>query len=102
MTTTGAAGSERAAAVDGRAGTGPEDTGHGGRGHDVATRWIGSAWSDQVIVWAWVPFAALGWLLAGTVAMAVAATYAFSRMFARQVGCGPAEYRARQRERKGR
>lgn len=25
-----------------------------------------------------------------------------SRMFARQVGCGPAEYRARQRERKGR
>lgn len=25
-----------------------------------------------------------------------------SRMFARQVGCGPAEYHARQRERKGR
>ncbi len=68
VTTTGAAGSERAAVVDGRAGAGP----------DVVTRWIGSAWSDQAIVWAWVPFAALGWLLAGTVAMAVAATYAFS------------------------
>ena len=26
----------------------------------------------------------------------------FSRMFARQVGCGPGEFRARQRERKGR
>jgi len=25
-----------------------------------------------------------------------------TRMFARQVGCGPAEFRARQRERKGR
>ncbi len=30
------------------------------------------------MVWSWVPFALLGWALAGTVAAAVAATYAFS------------------------